>query len=442
MAEAPPHPPRFPGRDPEVSAYAESDTELILGGRKLVVVGYTHRTAPLAGRSRFAIPKEEHPHLARRFKALPGVGGCVVLATCNRLEVYLEIRSEAEAEAAFVDLLGGQDLEGRALLARSLMVHSSIGAVKHLFRVTSGLDSMVLGDAQILNQVKGAYRSACHHGTAGPQIHKAFHMAFRCAKKVRTETNLGGEARSVAGSAVSLLAKEIGGLRAKEFLLVGVNEMTEAAGKRLTKAGAARLVLCNRTRDRGQDLAAEIQAETVDWDELWNEMARVDAVVTCTGATAPIFTRSQIAEAAAARPDRPLTLVDMAVPPDVEPLTADSSVLFGAESAGDSKTGVRIIDLEDIGAFQTEVEKRRCEAAPEGESIVVQQVVAFTAWLRDQTIGPKMERFREEAEQILARELERAAHGVSREQQEQISVFGRTLVKRFLGALRRLEDQD
>ncbi len=441
---AEPHTPLHPGRDPQTSIYAESDTDLILGGHKLVVVGYTHHTAPLAVRSRFAVTREDLPSLAREFKLLPGVGGCVLLATCNRLEAYLEIRSEAEAEAAFVDLVGGQDLEGRALLARCLMVHGDDAAVRHLFHVASGLDAMVLGDAQILGQARGAYQKACQHGTAGPLLHKAFHMAFRCAKRVRTKTGLGDGVQSVAGSAVSLLAREIGGLRGKSYLLVGVNEMTEAAGKRLVKAGAARLILCNRTAAHGRELAAEIGAEQVSWSHLEQTVGAVDAVITCTGASEPVFTRARLADLAA---DRPLTVVDIAVPPDVEPLpgaAAAGPADAGSAEAGDlaAATGVRIIDLEDVGAYQKEIEERRCQAASQGEAIVSSLVGAFNTWLLNQTLGPRMERLRAEAEQTLARELRRLPVDLPGTERDRLSAFGKTMIKRFLGAYRRMEDED
>lgn len=441
------HDPRHPGRDPQVSIFAESDTELLLPGRKLVVVGYTHRTAPLAVRSRFAVTKEDLPPLARRFKALPGIDACILLTTCNRLEAYLEIRSEAEAEAAFVELVGGRDLEGRDILARSLMVRSEDQAVRHIFRVASGLDAMVLGDAQILGQVKQSYRTSCQHGTAGPRLHKAFHMAFRCAKAVRSRTDLGSGAQSVAGAAMSLLAREMGGLRGKDYLLVGVNQMTEAAGKRLLKAGAARLLLCNRTAEHARELAALLDTEQLPWSDLAAATSSVDAVVTCTGAAEPIFTRTGLAAIAASRPERPLTVVDMAVPPDVEKASAvpeqpAAPAAVDADSAqGEAEAPLKIIDLEDVGGYQKETEERRCEAAAAGEAIVREKVAAFSEWLRNQTLGPKMERMRDEAERSLARELAKLPGELGSEEKDKLAAFGKTLIKRFLGAYRRVEEE-
>lgn len=426
-----PHTPRIPGKDRQVSLYAESDTDLILGGQKLVAVGYTHRTASLAVRSRFAVPGEDLPVLARRFRNLPGVSGCVLLTTCNRFEAYLELRSEPEAEAAFVDLLGGTDLEGRAMLARCLMVHRDQQAAHHLFRVASGLDAMVLGDAQILGQTKEAYRQACQHGTAGPISHKAFHMAFRCAKRVRNETGVGDGAHSVAGAAMSMLARELGGLKGKGFLLVGVNAMTEAAGRRLAKAGTTSLWLANRSADRGEELAREINARRIEWKDLLSGTARVDALVTCTGARDPIFRQADLARIAAERPDRPLTVVDIAVPPDVERTTQEST---------GSGSHVRVIDLEDVAAYQQEVEQRRCQAAAAGERIVSQMVEAFQVWLQNQILGPKLERLRSEVERTLVRELERLPTDLDVDQRERLVGFGRTLVKRFMGVYRRVED--
>ncbi len=447
-----PHAPRHPGRDPQVSRYAEPDTDLLLGADKLVAVGYTHLTAPLAVRSRFAVAHEDLPRMARRFRSLPGVSGCVVLSTCNRLETYLEIRSVAEAEAAFVELVGGRDLEGRTVLARCLMVRDGAAAVRHLFRVASGLGALVLGDAQILGQVKEAYRTACQHGTAGPLLHKAFHAAFRCAKIVRTQTDLGAGAQSVAGSAVALLAERCGRLQGRSVLLVGVNDMTRAAGERLRKLGAGRLLLCNRTPERAGPLVEELAAEPVPWSALLSAVTGVDAVVTCTGAAEPILTRADLAAAAATRPDRLLAIVDIAVPPDVEklpdaPLAAGASSVRSTRAAGtgrpvESGPGrLLVLDLEDVAAYQQGVEDRRCQAAAAGEAVVAAQVEAFHAGIRSQVLGPKMERLREEAEETLARELARLPADLPAAERARLTAFGRTLVKRFLGASRRIEDE-
>jgi len=427
-----PHSPKHPGSDPEISIYAESDTDLLLPRRKIVVVGYTHRTAPLSVRSRFAIPRDDLPTLARRFKALPGIDACLLVTTCNRLEAYLEIRSEAEAEAAFVDLVGGNNLEGREILARSLMVRSDDQAVRHIFRVVSGLDAMVLGDAQILGQVKESYRSACQHGSAGPMLHKAFHMAFRCAKAVRSQTDLGAGAQSVAGSAMSLLAREIGGLRGKRYLLVGVNQMTEAAGKRLKKAGARELVLCNRLAANAQELASLLGASSADWSDLLACAGSVDAVVTCTGSLEPIFPCEGLSGVTAGRTEPPLYMVDMAVPPDVE----------SPPESADMEPRYQILDLEDIGVYQQEIETRRCEAAAAGEAIVNRKVTAFGEWLRNQTLGPKMERLRSAAEESLERELKKLPASTKPADRDQFLVFGKTLIKRFLGAYRRIEEKE
>ncbi len=432
-----PHAPRHPGRDPARSVYAESDTELLQPELKLVCVGFTHRTAPLALRARFAVPRQELPGLARRFRRLPGVGGCVVVATCNRLEAYLEIRSEAEAEAAFVDLVGGADLEGRAALARSLFVRGGAGAVRHLFRVCSGVDAMVLGDAQILGQAKEAYSIACAHETAGPMLHKAFHAAFRCAKAVRSDTTIGAGNRTVAGAAVSLLARRLGGLRGKEFLLVGVNEMTAAAGARLRKGRAARLLLCNRTAERARELAATLRAEAVPWSALAEAVAAVDAVVTCTGAAAPLFTRAALAAAQAARPERPLVVADIAVPPDVEPGPADAA----AAPAAAPSAGPLILDLEDVSAYQARSEQRRCTAAGDAERMVLAHVETFLAGLRNQLVAPKLERLRAEADELLARELQRLPADLSTAERGRLEELGRTLIKRCMGLWRRIEDE-
>jgi len=445
----PPHEPRHPSVDPEISVYAESDIELLAPGNKLVVVGYNHRTADLSVRSRFAIASEDLPHLTRNFKQLPGVGGCVLLTTCNRVEAYLEIRSEAEAEAAFVELLGGHDLTGRDALARTLFCRSDTTAVKHLLRVTAGLDSMVMGDAQILGQARQAYRDACAFGTASPILHKVFHHAFRCAKQIRTDTELDG-AQSVAGAAMALLAQTVGGLRGRRFLLVGVNEMTRTAGRRLVKAGAARIDVCNRTYERGRELADRLakgptagraaapNIEAIPWAQLMEAVGQVDAVITSTGATEPLFTRDRLlAAATGSSGSDKLIVVDLAVPPDVERVTEDSPTA----NTPDEDNILTLIDLEDVGAYQREIVGRRCQAAAAGETIVSRRATEFADWLRNQQLGPKMKRLRQETEIALERELDRYGTSLDSAEREELARFGRTLIKRFLGACRRVDDE-
>ncbi len=445
----PPHEPRHPSVDPEISVYAESDIELLAPGNKLVVVGYNHRTADLSVRSRFAIASEDLPHLTRNFKQLPGVGGCVLLTTCNRVEAYLEIRSEAEAEAAFVELLGGHDLTGRDALARTLFCRSDTTAVKHLLRVTAGLDSMVMGDAQILGQARQAYRDACAFGTASPILHKVFHYAFRCAKQIRTDTELDG-AQSVAGAAMALLAQTVGGLRGRRFLLVGVNEMTRTAGRRLVKAGAARIDVCNRTYERGRELADGLakgptagratapNIEAIPWAQLMEAVGQVDAVITSTGATEPLFTRDRLlAAVTGSSGSDKLIVVDLAVPPDVERVTED----LPTANTPDEANILTVIDLEDVGAYQREIVGRRCQAAAAGEAIVSRRATEFADWLRNQQLGPKMKRLRQETEIALERELDRYGTSLDSAEREELARFGRTLIKRFLGACRRVDDE-
>jgi glutamyl-tRNA reductase len=452
-----PHDPKYPGNKPGVSVYAESDTEVLLPDCKLVVVGFNHRTADLAVRSRFAVAGEDLSRLTRSFTALPGVNACALVATCNRMEAYLEIRSEAEAEAAFVEILGRQDLEGRQTLARSLMVRADVDAARHLFRVTSGLDSMVLGDAQILGQVKQAYKDACAFGTASPILHKVFHGAFRCAKQVRSDTDIGG-AQSVAGAGVSLLSDILGGLRKRKYLLVGVNKMTLTAGSRLCKSGAAHVMFTNRTDAKARKMARDLCGEHVPWAARMDAVARVDAIVTSTGAPEPIFTPEQLAEAVRGRQHLPLVVVDMAVPPDVAPAAeASADAPAGRDAAPTAARRdepatppaadpvadlVRVVNLEDIGAHQQEIQKRRCQAASEGENIVGRHLEEFARWHGNQQIGPRLKRFREEVDGILATELQRLPAHLAAKERERMTGFAEMLARRFMAAYKRVDEGD
>jgi len=452
-----PHSPRQPGAAPGVSVYAESDTEVLMDSNRLVAVGYNHRTADLAIRSRFAIPSEDLSRVTRAFAALPGVKGCVLVTTCNRVEAYLDIRSEAEAEAAFVEILGGTDLEGRRVLARSLMVRSNGNAARHLCRVASGLDSMVLGDAQILGQTRQAYKDACAIGTASPILHKVFHVAFRCGKQVRSATAIGG-AHSVAGTGVSMLGERLGGLRGRKFLLVGVNKMTRTAAKRVYKASAAHVLITNRTDDRAKELARDSCAEYVPWAERLEAAGRVDAVITATGSTEPIFTLEELADAVQGRDHLPLMVVDMAVPPDVAPAVNGDMRSTGDEAAAGPATDeqhtdeppideppidelVQVITIEDIGHYQAGIQERRCAAAADGEAIIDHQIQELARWLAGQQHGPQLKRLREELDAVLARELERLPGDLSDAERERLDGFAEMLARRFMAAYKRVDEE-
>ena len=248
-----------------------------------------------------------------------GVAEVVILSTCNRTEVYWAGSATGAELTTWLERHHGNDLD----LASSLYVHQEQRAVEHAFSVASGLDSMVLGEAQILGQLKDAYRVAQQAGSTGPALNKLFQAAFSAAKRVRSETRIGENAVSIASAAVSLARRVYSDLSKHTAQLVGAGEMNALAARHFASAGVKRMVIANRTLSRARTLAAELKANAVGLEELATELAQADIVIACTASLVPLITKSAAAAAIRTRRRRPIFMVDLGVPRDIEPSVAD-----------------------------------------------------------------------------------------------------------------------
>jgi len=355
----------------------------------LLVVGVSHHTAPVELLERLAVSAEQTPELLRRLLHSPYLGEAVVVSTCNRVEVYAAVSGfhggltdigTALAERAGVTL---------AELTPALYVHYDTDAVRHTLRVAAGLDSMVVGEAQILGQLRQAYQLATEHDTVGRLLHELMRHALRTGKRVHTETNIDAAGRSVVGAALGLVPTGVAGRAA---LVVGAGSMGALALSILARKGAGSLLVTSRTAASADRLARAYGARAVPLDDLAAQLSGVDIVVCATASIAPVITVDIVARAIGTRT---LSIVDLAVPRDVEPGVGELP-------------GVNLIDLTSIAAAPGEALPTADREA--AEAIVAAEVAAFQTWRRGADAAPAVAALRARADEIVAAELRRLWH--------------------------------
>ena len=356
------------------------------------VAGLSHRNAPVALREQLAVEDDKLRELLRDVHATGVLREAVVLSTCNRVELYAVAEAPGEARAAVFRHLCRYRGIDPARVETVLYTHEDEDAVRHAFRVSASLDSMMVGEPQILGQVKDAFALAQACEVVGPALHTLFTQAFTVAKKVRTETDIGRHAVSVAFAAVELAKKIFTTLAGKSVLLLGAGKMSELAARHLVEQGAFPIYVVNRTWGRAQELARALAGTAVPFDELPTAMAAVDIVIASTAATTPIVTREAVHRVMQARRGRPLFFIDIAVPRDVE-------------------AGVSALDdvyCYDIDALRQVVDanlRERAREAQRAESLVEREVARFAARLRDVEVIPTIVSLRERLEEIRLAEV-------------------------------------
>jgi glutamyl-tRNA reductase len=385
---------------------------------ELLCIGLSHRTAPLAVRERLALPPAQQGELLRRLAQAPTEA--MVVSTCNRVELYLAApdtaRAREQARAELEQLGGLEALE-------HLYEHRGEAALVHLFRVAASLDSMVLGEAQILGQVKESFEQAQGVGAVRGELTRVCAAAFGCAKRVRTETAIGRAATSMASAAVALASKVFDGLEGKTVLLVGAGEMAELAGRHLKQAGASHLLVCNRTFARAEALAAELHGEARPFEELFSLLVQADVVVCSTASPVPLFTRENVGALGKPRKHRPLFMVDLAVPRDIAPEVGELE-------------WVHAYDVDDIQKFVADNAAIRAEEAQKAGVLVAQEVARFVRERAVREGVPVLARLRQRAEQIARAEVERTlasiGEGLTDKQRKSIEAMGRAIVNKLL----------
>src|SRR5213083_1060080 len=360
----------------------------------LFVAGLSHKNAPVELREQLAVEEDKLRELLSDVAATGVVQETLVLSTCNRVEVYGVADAPGEARAVAFRHLCRYRGVSPASVEPVLYTHVDGEAVRHAFRVASSLDSMMIGEPQILGQVKDAFALAQACETVGPALHTLFTQAFAVGKRVRSETEIARHAVSVAFAAVELAKKIFAGLARKAVLLVGAGKMGELAARHLVEQGAFPVYVVNRTWARAQEMARALSGTALPWDELETALAGVDIVITSTGAAEPVITRAAVQRVTNGRRARPLFFVDIAVPRDVEP---------GVDSLG----GVYRYDIDDLKqVVDANIRERRREAH-RAEAIVDREVAKFLARLGDVEVIPTIVSLRERLEAIRSGEVKR-----------------------------------
>ncbi len=359
-----------------------------MGRPILALAGISHRTSPVEERERLAFAPHELGPALQHLKAR--LGAAVVLSTCNRTELYTHLREEGEASSLVRILM---ELKGVELAPAAFYVLRQEEAVQHLFRVAAGLDSLAVGEEQILGQVREALALAAEARSVDGVLSRLFHRALATGRRVRRETALGRWASSVSRLAVTVAARLVDDLGRATALVVSAGAMGKLTARALRGLGAGRVLVTSRTYERALALARALGAEAVPMHRLTWALAQADVVVTATGAPSFVLDRPTVEEAMAHRPQRPLVIVDIAVPRDVDPQVAQVPL-------------VRLLDIDDLGDVIPE-EGRSLKALAQAEAIVQEEVEQFWAWYRTLDVTPLIARLRQQAEEVKRRELER-----------------------------------
>ena len=360
----------------------------------IVIVGLSHKTAPVEIREKLAFAPTAMEQPLRQLLELPSIAEGLIVSTCNRVELCAATK---EPEAAIVEL--------RRFLAEfheisaeeindSLFDYQGEEAIRHLFRVASSLDSMVLGEPQILGQIKTAYGYAAEFKTAGLILNRFLHKAFSVAKRVRTETAIASNAVSVSFAAVELARKIFDRIDDKGVMIIGAGEMCELAARHFVSNGVSKVLVTNRTFERAEQLAAEFNGKAVPFDNFVDNLAEVDIVMTSTGAPNFILGKRQMEEVLKRRKNRPMFLIDIAVPRDIDPKVnkLDNAYLY---------------DVDDLqGVVQANLKERQKEAG-KAEAIVEQEIGQFHLWLGNLEVKPTIIALRQKLEGIRQQELEK-----------------------------------
>src|SRR5881397_848725 len=360
----------------------------------LFVAGLSHKNAPVELREQLAVEEDKLRELLRDIAATGVVQETLILSTCNRVEVYGVAEAPGEARAVVFRQLCRYRGLSHASIEPLLYTHVDDDAVRHAFRVAASLDSMLIGEPQILGQVKEAFALAQGCETVGPALHTLFTQAFAVGKKVRSETEIARHAVSVSFAAVELAKKIFAGLDGKAVLLVGAGKMSELAARHLIEQGAFPLYVANRTWARAQELARALAGTAVPFDELATALTAMDIMITSTGAPDPVIKRETVSRVIPARRGRPLFFIDIAVPRDVEDTV-------------DTLDGVYCYDIDDLKQVVDANIRERAREAHRAEALVEREVAKFVVRLGDVEVIPTIVSLRERLEAIRVGEVKR-----------------------------------
>jgi glutamyl-tRNA reductase len=388
-----------------------------------LAIGISHKTAPVEVRERLALLDGRAADFIRELRGTADVHEAVSISTCNRTEIYLVVGDPVEAEGRVLSMLSSQAGIRPTELAGSLYAHRNCDAARHLYRVTAGLESMVVGEAEIQGQIKRAYEAALKRESTGPLTNHLFKAALGAGKRVRTETAISERQLSLPGVAVALARELLGtDLEGRSVVIVGTGETSELAARALSDSGGRAVFVASRRRDRALSLARRYRGESVSFDELPLALERADIVVTATASPHLLLEARELGEVMERRPERPMLLIDLAVPRDIDPACA-------------MLPGISLYDIDDLQAVISRNRRVRQGEARKAEGIIEEEIGKFAVWLGSLEVMPTVAALRARADEIAAaviRENDGKWESASPRDRERVEAIARALVNRLL----------
>ncbi len=387
----------------------------------ILLLGVNHKTAPVEVRERLAL-RESDPSALRLFHDLPACLEIVFLSTCNRVEIIAGTNDIEAARRQLVETWQKSSGVSPEVFSRSTYEYSGVDAVRHVFRVASSLDSMVVGEPQILGQLKDAYRDASEANCSGHLLNKLMHKAFSTAKRIRTETRIASQAVSISYAAVELAKKIFGDLKGKSALLVGAGEMAELAAQHLKTNGIDDLIVANRTLERAIELSKALGGKAVSLEELEDMLVDVDIVISSTGAPGLVIKKEQVKRIMRPRRHRLLFFIDIAVPRDIDPDINEIDNVY-------------LFDIDELKEVVEENKAERKKEAIRAERIVEAEVIKFKSWMKSLDIIPIIKKLQEKAESVRQKELRKTLKnlkGLNDKEKKAIEKLSMSLVNKIL----------
>lgn len=385
------------------------------------IAGVNHKSAPVEVRERLAFNEQALADALVALRSRPGIHEGMILSTCNRVELAIALDEGLNTEACVDEFLADTWRVEASWIGQYLYRYHDREAIRHLFRVAASLDSMVVGEPQILGQLKNAYAVAKDHGAVHSFLDTLLTRAFSVAKRVRTETEIGTNAVSVSYAAVELAREIFGSLKNKKVLLIGAGKMSEAAARHLRRVGVSQIFVTNRTRTRAEEMAQAFEGKIVEYEKFSGFLPEVDIVITSSGAPYYIVTKDQMRKAISARKNTPMFLIDIAVPRNIEPTVNEVDNVF-------------LYDIDDLQRVVDGNLKGRRKEAEDAELIVTEEVDRMVARMKTRDIVPTIVSLQEHLEHVRQAEVARF-HGklgkLTREQEDAVEQLTRSLINKI-----------
>jgi len=389
---------------------------------KIVNIGMNHETAPVELRELVAIGEHTIDEVMGTIRTIKDIKESIVLSTCNRVEILFTTDNEKGATESVIDFLCSYSQISREKLLPILYIYNDQEAIHHIFRVGASMDSLIIGEPQIIGQVKEAYRIALDHKSSSVILNKLMHRTFSLAKKIRTETEISGSAVSISFAAVELGKKIFGDLEGKKVLLIGAGEMAELAATYLVHNRVDKIKVANRTFRRAVEVADQFHGETISFEEIGDQLLHIDIVITSTSSPEPIISSDQVKKAMKGRKNRPLFFIDIAVPRNVEPGVNEIENAF-------------VYNIDDLkGIIESNLSKRKDEAV-KAERMVDEEVIKFSEWLKTLDVVPTIVALKEKCKKIRQIELKKSLSNLGNltpEQRKSVENLAVSITKKVL----------